>query len=209
MITRRRLLCGAAVSVVATATMSDSAARAAVDPPTVATIRSFCDALLSAMKDGPVLGFTGRRDQLAPAIRSTFDLPLMTRLMVGPQWTSLTADQQQHLIDAFSAFSIATYASRFDDYDGEQFDVDGTPAALGGTADVIVRTKLVQGNGQAVQLDYLMRSRAGEWQAIDVYLSGTISELATRRAEFSSVLRQHGPEALVDILQRRTASLSG
>jgi phospholipid transport system substrate-binding protein len=53
-----------------------------------------------------------------------------------------------------------------------------------------------------------MRNGAGGWQIIDVYLSGTISELATRRSEFSSVLRQRGPDALVALLQQRTAKLS-
>ena len=48
--------------------------------------RRFYDTLLAVMKEGPKLGFAGRRDTLAPAIRRAFDLPLMTRLTVGPQW---------------------------------------------------------------------------------------------------------------------------
>ena len=59
-----------------------------------ATVAAFYDALLATMKVGPTVGFSGRRERLAPAIRRAFDLPLMTRLMVGPQWTSLTPDQQ-------------------------------------------------------------------------------------------------------------------
>jgi phospholipid transport system substrate-binding protein len=47
------------------------------------------------------------------------------------------------------------------------------------------------------------------WQAIDVYLSGTVSELATRRSEFSSVLRRDGPDALVELLKSKAAELSG
>ena len=47
------------------------------------------------------------------------------------------------------------------------------------------------------------------WQVIDVYLSGTVSELATRRSEFSSVLRRGGPDALVELLQRKIAELAG
>jgi phospholipid transport system substrate-binding protein len=205
MISRRALLAAAAL---ATGAMPLRRPRAAVgaDPPN-ATIATFYDVLLATMKVGPAIGFAGRSDRLAPAIRRAFDLPLMTRLMVGPQWTNLTADQQQQLVAAFSEFSIATYANRFDDYSGERFEVDPAPSAT--SNGVIVHTRLVKTDGEAVQIDYLMRENDAGWQIIDVYLSGTVSELATRRSEFSAVMRRGGADALVDVLQKKAAQLRG
>ena len=170
-----------------------------------ATISSFYDTLLATMKDGPALGFQGRRKELAPAIRRAFDLPLMTRLMVGPQWAGLTPEQQQQLVAAFSEFSIATYASRFDDYSGERFEVEPTTTTT--TSGIIVHSKLVKAEGDSVQLDYLMHDTDAGWQIVDVYLSGTVSELATRRSEFSSIMRRGGADALVDVLQKKAAAL--
>jgi len=172
-----------------------------------ATISTFYDALVATMKDGPTLGFNGRSERLSPAIRSAFDLPLMTRLMVGPQWTGLTPEQQRQLVAAFSDFSIAVYASRFEDYSGERFQVDGDPTAS--TTGVIVHSKLLKSDGDPVQIDYLMRANERGWQIIDVFLSGTVSELATRRSEFSAVMRRGGAEALVDVLQKKAAQLGG
>jgi phospholipid transport system substrate-binding protein len=40
---------------------------------------------------------------------------------------------------------------------------------------------------------------------MDVYLSGTISELATRRSEFAAVLRQDGADGLVRALEQRSS----
>ena len=48
---------------------------------------------------------------------------------------------------------------------------------------------------------------AGAWKVIDVYLSGTVSELATRRSEFVAVLQRDGAEGLVQLIERRTAAL--
>jgi phospholipid transport system substrate-binding protein len=172
-----------------------------------AAIAAFYDSLVAAMKDGPTLGFTGRRDRLGPAIRRTFDLPLMTRLMVGPQWLGFTPAQQQQLVAAFTDFSIATYASRFEDYSGEIFQVD--PGATPLQSGVVVHTKLIKSDGERVALNYLMHDNAGAWQIVDVYLSGTVSELATRRSEFASVMRRGGPDALVDVLQKKVAELRG
>lgn len=204
MISRRNL-----IMLVGVAALAAPRTVRAADPGAapVSVIRSYYDVLLGVMKDGQRIGFAGRRDRLAPVIRQTFDFPVMTRLTVGPQWATLTPAQQQQIIAAFSAFSIATYANRFDDYSGERFEVQDQPAQSA-NGDAIVKSTLIQQSGDTVELDYLMRSDAGRWQVIDVYLSGTVSELATRRSEFSSVLRRSGPDALVELLQRKTAELA-
>jgi phospholipid transport system substrate-binding protein len=173
----------------------------------VAAVQGLCDALISAMKQGPALGFAGRRQLLEPEIRRAIDLPLMTRLVLGPPWRSLTPDVQRQLVEAFSDYSISTYANRFNGYSGEQFSVDPAPTRLD-SGDVIVHTKLVTKDPDPVRLDYLMRSSGGAWKIIDVYLSGTISELAARRSEFSAVLRQGGAAALVEMLRKKAAELS-
>jgi phospholipid transport system substrate-binding protein len=174
----------------------------------VAVIRSFYATLLGVMKEGQKLGFDGRRDRLIPALRQTYDFPLMTRLMVGPSWDQLGHDQQTKIVDAFSAFSIATYANRFDDYSGESFTVDDAPQPIA-NGDVVVKTQLIKNDGSKVELDYLMHKDGSTSKVIDVYLSGTVSELAVRRSEFSSVMQRGGAAALVDLLRRKTAALSG
>jgi phospholipid transport system substrate-binding protein len=54
-----------------------------------------------------------------------------------------------------------------------------------------------------------MRKNADRWQIIDVYLNGTISEMAARRSEYSTVLRQGGAPALVALLHKKATELGG
>lgn len=173
-----------------------------------ATVRAFYDNLSATMKDGQRLGFAGRRDRLAPAIQRAFDLPRMTELAVGPRWRSMTAQQHTALVSAFGDYSAATYASRFTHDSGDHFDVSPNVTATQ-DGDTIVHTKLIRPSDAPVQLDYLMKQGAGGWKIEDVYLSGTISELATRRSEFTSVLNRGGPDALVDALRKKAAGGSG
>jgi len=168
-----------------------------------AAIESFYAVLLEVMKQATSLGFEGRYRRLQPAIEAAFNLPLMIRLAVGPQWNALSGDQQARLLEAFRRFTIATYASRFDGYDGERFEIRGeSPSPSGGT---LVETRVVPQTGDIVDLNYLMRQGEGGWQIIDVFLSGTISELATRRAEFTAVLRRDGADGLVAMLQSKAS----
>ena len=169
--------------------------------PAVARIRSFYDALLATMKQGDRLGIRGRYDKLAPVIGSTFDLAAMTRIAVGPEWNSIAPELQSKLIENFTRMTIATYASRFDGYSGERFEVE--PASEVRTTGRVVHTKIVPSNGEPIALNYLMRGSDDNWKIADVYLTGTISELATRRSEFASILKNGGPSALIDSLRQQ------
>jgi phospholipid transport system substrate-binding protein len=171
-----------------------------------ALVERFYATLLAVMKDAKKLSFDERYKRLAPAIEQAFDLGLMTRIAIGPGWAGLSADQQRRLSAAFARYTISNYASRFDDYGGEHFEV--SPKAAPNPNGVIVDSRLVKSNGETVNLNYLLRQDAtGSWKIIDVYLSGTISELATRRSEFSTVLQRGGAEALVQLIEHRSAAL--
>ena len=65
----------------------------------------------------------------------------------------------------------------------------------------LVKTKLVQSNGKPVTLNYLMRG--ADPKIADVFLDGTISELAGRRAEFTTILKSGGADALIASLKAK------
>jgi phospholipid transport system substrate-binding protein len=170
--------------------------------------QALSDALLQAMKRGPALDFAARVKALEPEVSRDYDMPLMTRLVVGPPWRSMSPDEQQALVAAFSEYSIAVYANRFKNFSGERFVVDPATAKLP-SGDVIVHTRLLPHDGDPVELDYLMRSEPDGWRIIDVLLSGTISQMAERRSEYSSALRDGGAAALIRLLRQKTAQLAG
>ena len=177
----------------------------AADSPT-AVIQRFCDALIALMRQANGLSFDQRYQRLAPVVEATYNLPLMCQVSVGAEWERLQPAQQTRLTEAFSRYTIAIYANRFDSYNGQRFDVE--PAAVSNPNGAIVKTQLTRADGTRLALNYLMRqSGGGPWQAIDVYMSGTISELATRRADFVAVLQRSGLDGLLQLLEARTAEL--
>jgi phospholipid transport system substrate-binding protein len=169
--------------------------------PAAARLDGFYAALLDTMKQAKQLGIKGRYAKLAPILSKTYNLPLMSQIAVGQNWATLSAGDQQNIVNAFARMTTATYASRFDGFSGERFEVLQTSDQANG--DKIVKTRIVEADGNATQLNYLMRNAGGEWRIIDVYLNGTISELATRRAEFGSILKSGGANALVSALTKQ------
>ena len=52
--------------------------------------------------------------------------------------------------------------------------------------------------------------RAGEgWLISDIYLDSAISEVATRRSEFATILRTEGFDGLIAALNRKADMLTG
>jgi phospholipid transport system substrate-binding protein len=171
----------------------------------VDTVRSLYDSLLTTMRSGPSLGARGRYAQLEPVVRRVFDIPFMTRLAVGPQWAGLDEAQRQQVSQAFERYIAAIYADRFDSYSGERLQVTGEQSSPGGT---IITSQIVKSNGDPVNINYLLRDNGGNWQIADVYLDGTISELATRRSEFAAILRAQGINGLIETLNTKANSLA-
>jgi len=198
LVARRGKVRGLCIALLALGSLAESAAALAVDPQN--NVRGFYDTLLTTMKDGRTLGQSGRYGRLAPVVDRVFDIPFMTRLAIGPSWATFSPAQQQQLTEAFRHYIAATYADRFDSYSGQQLQVTGQRPY---NADVIVQTRIVKSDGEATTLNYLMRENQGSWKISDVYLDGTISQLAVQRSEFYSILRRDGIDGLVMALNRK------
>ena len=198
-----RFLSRVAVAFFALCAIVSGSAQAATDP--AATIKAFYATLTQTMKSGAQLGEKGRYDALAPAIRQSFDLSAMTQLSVGPSWAKLSAAERQQVTEAFARYTIATYAERFSKDSGMTFDVGGLHNMPYGT---IVDTQIVQPDGDKVSINYLMRQNGQQWQVADVYLQGTISQVATLRSQFGAVFQRDGASGLIEALNRKAASLN-
>jgi phospholipid transport system substrate-binding protein len=168
-------------------------------------VSGFNDTLLQVMKDAKHLGYQGRYAALETVMNDAFDFTGMTRAAVGPSWFNMSPDQKAALVDAFRRYSIATYATQFDDYSGEQIQLTDRSEPSQG---VLVGTTLTTGKGDSIRFGYLVHKVGAAWRVIDIYLDGTISQLAVRRSEFRSVLTRSGPEGLVQLLDEKAKRLA-
>ena len=195
---RRLLACFLSISagIVLALPSSRSFAEGSQADPAVHEIEAFYTVLVDTMKRGQQLGLEGRYRELKPAAEAAFDLPGMAKLSVGPSWATISESDRKALIDAFERVTIASYAKNFAKFGGEKFVV--APAAKTRSADKIVESKLLGSDGSTVPFNYRLHAVDGRWKIVDVYLNGTISQLALRRADFSSTVAKSGASGLVE-----------
>jgi phospholipid transport system substrate-binding protein len=160
------------------------------------------------MKAGKQTSFQARYQMLAPAVEQAFDLPAVLAVSVGPRWSSLPADQQNRLLDAFRRYTVASYVANFDHYNGQTFGVSPNARTLG-SGEVVVSSRITPTSGAATDLGYVMKQTPSGWKVVDVLADGSISRVAVQRSDFRSVLTRGGGDALLASLQRKTSDLSG
>ena len=177
----------------------------------IARIEALHAALLDVMKNAVALGYAGREERLRDVVPGFFDVDFMARKSLGSHWRKADADARERYLDAFNRFMVANYAGRFDGFSGQSFETTGEEPAMRDT--VVVKTILRDPGDEDVELNYRMREVEvspgnREWKVIDVYLDGTVSELALRRSEFVSIVKRDDIEALIVALDAKIAKLS-
>ena len=172
----------------------------------VQAIDGLHEALLDVMKNAKTLGYEGRTAKLTPVIPRYFDVPFMAEKSVGLYWKKATEAERARYLEAFLRFMVANYAGEFDGYTGQSFKTLGEDPARMDTK--IVRSKLIDPGDEDVELNYRMHEVDGSWKIIDVYLDGTVSELALRRSEFSGIVKRENFVALITALDQKIAKLS-
>lgn len=202
-LTRLALAAGASALLATSAYAPMSFAQAS--DPAAAKIESFDAALIKTMQAGKAAGSAGRAKVIGPTVEQTFDLPFMTRVAVGPEWTKIAPADQEALLKAYSRYAVANLAKNFSDYSGQKLDIDGPVQTRG--ADKVVKTKLTNPGGSPVTLAYRMRDNGSGWKVIDVFYNSTISQVTTQRSDFASTLSSGGAKALITKLEAQTDKL--
>jgi phospholipid transport system substrate-binding protein len=175
---------------------------AASDLGAVDVVENLHTTLLAVMKDGPQIGYKGRYDWLEPVIRASFDLPFISKTVLGRYWETLNQDQRSKFIETFSELSIATYAGNFDSYSGERFKTISEKEVSGGR--ILVQTRLIKSDGGEIPLEYIFHRVDHEWRIINVIAEG-VSDLALKRAEYAVFLKVKGFDALLTKLNEKIA----
>jgi phospholipid transport system substrate-binding protein len=154
--------------------------------PTEAVVERFHQALIEALQ---LAEHSLREAHLQPRIAQAFDVRRISAISLGRTWRTLTDEQQTAFIELLTALITATYADRFDGFSGQQFVTDGVDPVKSG---FIVRTRLTRSNAEDVSLHYFLRSG----RIFNVVADG-VSDLSLRRADYNSIIKNQGYEALL------------
>jgi len=161
-------------------------------------VEGFQASLLEVMKRAKKLDVKSRFAELGPVINDRFHLPLMIATASAPYWKAGSREQRSKLLAAFRRMSASALATLFDGYDGEYFQTKRERKTSGPV--VIVDTQIIRKKKDPVNISYVSVKLKNRWWIIDVIVAGGISEVRSRRSEYSALLKEGGLKGGLDRL---------
>jgi phospholipid transport system substrate-binding protein len=136
-------------------------------------------------------------------LREDFDVPEISRFVLGRYWNVATEEQRAEFLKLFEEYIALAYSTRLAEYTGETFKVTGSRPDADGA---IVSSQILRPAGAApVKVDWRLIGRNGAYKISDVSVDG-ISMAVTQRSEFASVIQHNGGQVqgLITMLREKT-----
>ena len=156
--------------------------------------------LIEVMKGGQKLGYAGRYKKLDPVVKETFEFEAVSIIALGTHWKKLEQPQKLAFMAKLTDLSVATYAAQFKEYGGESFQFDSSQDVKGGK--LLLRYNLVAPNEKPIKFEYFVGQFNGQWHIINIVVDG-ISDLALKKAQYTSVIDREGFDALLAKLTQK------
>ncbi len=155
----------------------------------------------------PGLEDSVRQARFRKIFRENFDLPTITRFVLGRYWSQATEAQRQEFQSLLEDYIVLANANRFKGYAGEMFEVN--EVRLHGDEDAIVYTRIVRDTAAPVRVDWRVRRPNNGFKIIDVAVEG-LSMVLTHRNEFSTVIQRstNGIDGLIETLREKTEGVN-
>ncbi|HSC19084.1 MAG TPA: ABC transporter substrate-binding protein [Rhizomicrobium sp.] len=159
------------------------------------------------------LDAAARQKQVGELLGQVLDTRKMAIFMLGAAREKTSSADLDLYVDAYKAFTLATYESQLDGYGGQTLKVTGSIERAPG--DYIVNVALLDpatpNDPSPVPISFRVADEgSGKFAVVDAGIAGIWLGLA-QQADFSGYLSQHGNsvQALGTHLQEATAKLSG
>ena len=139
-------------------------------------------------------GEADREAKFRALLEAGFDIPRISRFVLGRYWNAATDDQRQHFAGLFEDWVVRTYAMRFKDYSGQTIRVTGERPESETSTVVISQFTSPNGSPPAKVEWHVRKQNDGGFKVIDVSVEG-ISMALTERDEIAAVADRNGGTA--------------
>ena len=145
-----------------------------------------------------------KESQFGKLFDKNFDVPSISRFVLGKYWKQASLDQKKNFIKAFRNYVVKTYSSRFNEYSGEKlklvnYENEKNPKIF------LVHTILERQDAPVIKVDWRIGKKKDRFVILDIIIEG-ISLAITQRSEFVSVIDQNegSIDQLISLLKERT-----
>ena len=137
-------------------------------------------------------------------VKKTYNAEKMIEKIIGDTWKKTNKKDQEEIVIIFQEYIARNYLKRFKKIKNPTFNYKESKKI--GEKFMLVKTDLVV-DKEEVSINYLLLFDNNKWRIFDVLLAGSISEIATKKSEFSSFIRDGKITPLINALKKQNSAL--
>jgi len=130
-----------------------------------------------------------RNRQFAVLLDQNFDIPRISRFVLGRYGTGANADDLKAFNNLFGQWVVRLYSSRFKDYSGQTVKV--TSWRPESDAGFLVQSELIDSDDSSTPIDWHVSKDNNGFKILDVEVEG-VSMALTEREEFAAIIQRNG-----------------
>ena len=155
----------------------------------------------------PSLSQTRKEQGLRSLFRQSFDVPAISRFVLGKHWRGASAAQQQDFVAAFEEMHMWQFLPMLAETSAEMFSVLKVQQDAAKPNLSMVSTKIDRSEGEPISAVWRIRNEDGQYKVLDIVVEG-VSMAITLRHEYGAVVKTDGVDGLIAIMREKSAKLA-
>lgn len=171
------------------------------------------EVFIQSLSDRALTSFRTQKDELLVQeefrglLNEAFDVRAIGKWVLGRYWRKAEEAEKEEYLSLFEDFIVATYASRFKDFSGEEISFKVIQSVAKNGNDAIVRSQVDRPRAsEPLYVDWRVKGTSDqELKIVDVLIAG-VSMSQAQRSEFASVIKRNGGKVsgLISALKDKT-----
>ena len=137
-------------------------------------------------------------------INKTYYTERMLNMIIGDSWKNVNNQTKKKMIDVFEEYIAKNYIKRFSKIKFPKF-TNLEEKNVGNYK--MIKSHLILSKDEKVSINYLLSIKNEQWKIFDVLLAGSVSEIATKKSEFKSFIKDGDINPLIEALSKKNKVL--
>ena len=160
-----------------------------------------------AKLDDSLLGQTEKERDLRSLFRQNFDVPAISRFVLGKYWRKASTAERQDFVEVFEEMNMRLFLAMVGEFSEEMFSVVKVQQDADKPSLSWVITKVGQSDGEPISAVWRVRNKDDQYKVLDIVIEG-VSMAITLRHEYGAVVKTDGVDGLIAIMREKSAKLA-
>ena len=133
-------------------------------------------------------------------VSDIFDYEKMIRIIYGRNWKKIEINKQNEMKEIFLDYMSYNYTKRFSNIKQLDFKIINNNLIEN---KILVNSLLIIDSNEKINISYLCNLDSKIEKIFDIIIDGSISEISTKKSEFSKLIKSGGPNGLIEALESK------